>query len=138
MMNMKTNFLIAFAFAFACMAALYVSPAMSGVVVAEGDDARPMPEITQIAETSTPTRPPVSLAKAKQARKNLSVDEIDAITAAESKKRKKYVMRCWQNGQLILERHMDDLPPDSSKTVALDGGRGMRLFDLRNAACLLQ
>jgi hypothetical protein len=136
MMNMKTNFLIAFI----CMAVLHVSPAISGIVVTEGDDAKLMPEIVQVAETSTstPTRPPVSLARAKQARKNPSVDEIDAITAAESKKRKKYVMRCWQNGQLILERHMDDLPPDSSKTVALDNGRGMRLFDLRNAACLMQ
>jgi hypothetical protein len=136
MMKMNTNFLIAFA----SMATLYVSPARSGIVVAEGDDAKPTQEIVQIAEgsTATPTRPPVSPAKAKQAKKNPSVDEIDAITAAESKKRKKYVMRCWQNGQLILERHMDDLPPDSNKTVALDGGRGMRLFDLRNAACLLQ
>lgn len=135
-MKMNTNFLIAFA----SMAALYVSPAISGIVVAEGDDAKPTQEIVQVAEgsTATPTRPPVSPAKAKQAKKNPSVDDIDAITAAESKKRKKYVMRCWQNGQLILERHMDDLPPDSNKIVALDGGRGMRLFDLRNAACLLQ
>lgn len=135
-MKMNTNFLIAFA----SMAALYVSPAISEIVVAEGDDAKSTQEIVQVAEgsTPTPTRPPVSPAKAKQAKKNPSVDEIDAITAAESKKRKKYVMRCWQNGQLILERHMDDLPPDSNKTVALDGGRGMRLFDLRNAACLLQ
>ena len=132
MMNMKTNFLIAFA----CMGTLHITPAISGVVVTEGDDAKPAQEIVHIS--GTPTRAPVSLAKARQARKNPSVDEIDAITAAESKKRKKYIMRCWQNGQLILERHMDDLPPDSSKTVALDGGRGMRLFDLRNAACLLQ
>ncbi len=128
MMKMKTSFLIAFA----CTTAFHVSPAISGIVVTEGDDAKLMPEIVQIA------RPPVSLAKAKQARKNPSVDEIDAITAAESKKRKKYVMRCWQNGQLILERHTDELPPGSSKTVALDDGHGARVFDLRNAACLLQ
>ena len=135
-MNLKTNFLIAFA----CMAAIQSSPAISGVVVGEVDDAKSAMEIVQVAETSTstPTRSGVSLAKAKQAKKNPSVDEIDAITAAESKKRKKYVMRCWQNGQLILERQMDDLPPDSSKTVVLDGSRAMRLFDLRNATCLMQ
>ena len=128
MTKMTTNFFSAFA----CVAIMHGSAAISGIVVADGDEAKPVQEIIQVA------RPPVSLAKAKQARKNPSVDEIDAITAAESKKRKKYVMRCWQNGHLILERQMDELPPDSSKTVALDGSRGMRLFDLRNAACLLQ
>jgi hypothetical protein len=128
MMKTKTSFLIALA----CMGVICISPAISGVVVADDDTAKPTEEIVQV------TRAPIPLAKAKQARKNPSVDEIDAITAAESKKRKKYVMRCWQNGQLILERHMDDLPPDSSKAVALDNGRGMRLFDLRNAACLMQ
>lgn len=134
MMKTKTSFLIAFA----CMGVIYISPAISGVVVIEGDDAKSAQESVQLMQAPTPARAPVSLAKATQAKKNPSVDEIDAITAAESKKRKKYVMRCWQNGQLILERHMDDLPPDSNKTVALDGGRGMRLFDLRNATCLMQ
>ena len=134
MMKTKTSLLIAFA----SMGVIHISPAISGVVVIEGDDAKSAQESVQLMQAPTPARPPVSLAKAKQARKNPSVDEIDVITAAESKKRKKYVMRCWQNGQLILERHMDDLPPDSSKTVALDGGRGMRLFDLRNATCLMQ
>lgn len=138
MMKMKTNFLIAFA----CMGVIHGGTALSGVVVTENDDAKQPQEISPVAITlipvQPPTRPTVSPAKAKQARKNPSVDEIDEITAAESKKRKKYVMRCWQNGQLILERHMDDLPPDSNKTVALDGSRGMRLFDLRNATCLMQ
>jgi len=134
MIKTKNNFFTIFA----CMAAIQSSLAISGVVVAEGDDVAPAREIIQVAETSTATRLPASLAKAKQARKNPSVDEIDVITAAENKKRKKYVMRCWQNGQLIMERHMDDLPPDSNKTVALDSGRGMRLFDLRNATCLMQ
>lgn len=133
-MKMKTNFLIAFA----CMGVIHGGTAISGVVVAENDDAIQPQEISPVAITLIPARPPVSPAKAKQARKNPSVDEIDEITAADAKKRKKYVMRCWQNGQLILERHMDDLPPDSNKTVALDGGRGMRLFDLRNATCLMQ
>jgi hypothetical protein len=134
MMKMNTNFLIAFA----CLGAIHGSPAMSGVVVAEDDGAKPAQEIIQVAQTLTPARPPTPLAKAKQARKNPSVDEIDEIAAADAKNRKKYVMRCWQNGQLILERHMDELPPDSSKAVALDNDRGMRLFDLRNAACLMQ
>lgn len=132
MVKMNANFLIAFA----CISAFYLNPANAGVVVAESEDAKSPPEIVHAA--ATPTRPLLSSAKAKQAKKNPSVDEIDEIAAADAKKRKKYVMRCWQNGQLILERQMDDLPPDSSKTVALDGGRGMRLFDLRNAACLLQ
>lgn len=134
MMKMNINFLLAFA----CMSVIHSGTAMAGVVVTENDGAKPPQEISPVTITLIPARPPVSPAKTKQARKNPSVDEIDEIAAADAKKRKKYVMRCWQNGQLILERQMDDLPPDSSKTVALDDGRGMRLFDLRNAACLLQ
>jgi hypothetical protein len=134
MMKMRTNFLIALA----CLGMIYGGAAISGVVVTEDDGAKQPQEISPVTITLIPARPPVPLAKAKQARKNPSVDEIDEIAAADAKKRKKYVMRCWQNGQLILERQMDDLPPDSSKAVALDNGRGMRLFDLRNAACLMQ
>jgi hypothetical protein len=132
MMKMNANLLISLT----CVSAFYVGSVNAGVVVGDADEAKTLPEIQQV--TPAPIRPPLSPVKAKQAKKNPSVDEIDEIAAADAKKRKKYVMRCWQNGQLILERQMDDLPPDSSKTVALDGGRGMRLFDLRNAACLLQ
>ena len=147
-MKMKIKFLRACSFAvtFFLTTGLFSAPLLAGVVVAGEADVKPALDLV-------PTAPPallttrVPLAKAKQARKNPSIDEIDEIAATDNKKGKKYVMRCWQNGQLILERRINDLPPESGKAVALDGGRngvdadsrgGMRLFDLRNATCLLQ
>lgn len=130
----------------ACAASFTIAPVFAGVVVAEED----APKITPAVVPTLPIQraaPPAPIAKTKQARKNASIDDIDEIPAPAAKK---YTLRCWQQGQLILERQVDDLPPDSGKTVPLDGGRdanagkdaavrgGMRLFDLRNATCLLQ
>lgn len=133
-------------FAFAWLAGLFAAPVFAGVVVAEED----VPKIAPAVMPTLPvqrTAPPAPISKTKQARKSTSIDDIDQVPAPASKK---YVLRCWQQGQLILERQVDDLPPDSGKTVPLDGGKdasagkeaaargGMRLFDLRNATCLLQ
>lgn len=67
-----------------------------------------------------------------------SLDAIEKITSSGPKK--PYVLRCWQNGILIVERPADGLPEDSAKVVRIAGKphSDMRLFDLRNATCLLQ
>ena len=79
-----------------------------------------------------------TIAKPRPAAKTASIDEI--VSTAPDDKRKKYTLRCWQNGLLIMERPVNAAPPDSAKAVSLDGeaGSAMRLFDLRNAMCLLQ
>jgi hypothetical protein len=131
----------------ACVASLGAVPLFAGVVVAEEDAPKIAPAVVPTLPVPRAT-PPAPIAKTKQARKNASIDDIDELPAPVTTK--KYVLRCWQQGQLILERHVDDVPPDSGKTVPLDSGKeanagkdaavrgGMRLFDLRNATCLLQ
>ncbi len=136
-----------------CAGALNAAPVIAGVVVAE-DDVRAAPPMRVLPN---PVNSSSSATKTKQTRKSISIDEIDETTALSSKK---FTLRCWQNGLLIVERQVDDLPPESSKVVPLDAGReavkdgakdaakdmsnfsgnrsGMRLFDLRNSTCLLQ
>lgn len=69
------------------------------------------------------------------------IDSIDALTRQTS--RKPHTLRCWQEGLLILEREVDDLPQESTeRSVSLRGAGDadgpMRLYDLRNALCLIQ
>lgn len=66
------------------------------------------------------------------------LDTIEQVNPGQRKN--KYVLRCWQNGVLIVERPTDAPPKDSTKIVRITGesDSGMRLFDLRNATCLLQ
>jgi hypothetical protein len=72
-------------------------------------------------------------------------DEIDQLTAKPAT-RPAYVLRCWQEGRLILQRAVAKLPdaPDArtpNAAVVIPGDsadREMRLFDLKNALCLVQ
>ncbi|MEO5558243.1 MAG: hypothetical protein ABIO49_01025 [Dokdonella sp.] len=69
------------------------------------------------------------------------IDSIDALTKQTTKK--PHTLRCWQEGLLILEREVDDLPQDATeRSVNLHGASDadgpMRLYDLRNAVCLIQ
>jgi hypothetical protein len=66
-------------------------------------------------------------------------DELEQLHAQNA--RKKYIMRCWQEGRLILQRSLARLPQSAAaQSVELDQGDGVsiQLFDLRNATCLVQ
>jgi hypothetical protein len=66
------------------------------------------------------------------------IDAIERVTPGQTKKQ--YTLRCWQNGVLIVERRAAGMPDDSAKVVRIEGEQdsAMRLFDLRNATCLLR
>jgi hypothetical protein len=131
-----------------CAVTFYGMAAMAGVVVGDDEAAKSAAQNAPLMRVVPSTTQPAP-AKNRTARKNASIDDIDEVAAPAGKK---FVLRCWQNGMLIVERQVDDVPPESSKAVPLDGGRdaakelgnhggnrgGMRLFDLRNATCLLQ
>lgn len=118
-------------------------PALAGVEVPDDSATKIAPPVTTSTTPPAPLLPattgtgPQPIAKTKQSRKTLSIDEISEVAAPPAKK---YVLRCWQQGLLILERHVDTLPRDSQKAIPVDGANpeAMRLFDLRNATCLMQ
>jgi hypothetical protein len=123
---------------FACATPL-AAVATAGVVAPEAplpttqpEPALPPPPKRAAAKAATPITPP-AVAKA-----TASVDDIVKTNGAD--KPKKQTLRCWQNGQLIVERPVSTPPPESAKAVSIDSdvASGMRLFDLRNAMCLVQ
>lgn len=95
----------------------------AGVTPRDAEDAQRDPPATAI--TSPMVTP-------------LPMDAIERVNPGQRKN--KYVLRCWQNGVLIVERPADAPPEDSTKVVRVTDERdsAMRLFDLRNATCLLQ
>lgn len=122
-----------------------VTPAFAGVAVPDPNASKasfaavkPVPQ----AAVAAPMAPPP---QSKHARNNATVDDID-LTAAPGRAKK--ALRCWQHGQLILERSVDDPPANAGTIVSLSAGKAVaagaasgsdiRLFDLRNAFCLLQ
>ncbi|MDC8015397.1 hypothetical protein [Tahibacter soli] len=86
------------------------------------------------AERTTPAEPPPALlADAGEG----DADEIDR--AARSHGQTSRVLRCWQEGRLIVERPVRSVPPESLRAVQLgDGREAMRLYDLRNSTCLIE
>ena len=52
---------------------------------------------------------------------------------------KERILRCWQKGQLIIERRVDQVPAEAAQAVrvAVDGCEALRLYDLDNATCLI-
>jgi len=61
---------------------------------------------------------------------------VSALSGAETKKR---VLRCWQDGRLILERKVSQAakPGDARQRVYIPRHREPELFDLQNTTCLL-
>jgi hypothetical protein len=51
----------------------------------------------------------------------------------------KRTLRCWQHGQLIVERRVGNMPDDATRIVRIGSGDEpeAQLFDLRTATCLL-
>ena len=86
------------------------------------------------AAGATPPEPPPSLlADASDA----DGDEIDR--AARTHGIAPRVLRCWQEGRLIVERPVRSVPPESLRAVQLGDGRAaMQLYDLRNSTCLIE
>ncbi|MBL8299479.1 MAG: hypothetical protein JNN30_14160 [Rhodanobacteraceae bacterium] len=66
------------------------------------------------------------------------MDEIDAISRKQALKPQK--LRCWQEGKLIVEREVDPASAEVYRSVELADPQKqpMRLYDLRNATCLIQ
>jgi hypothetical protein len=52
----------------------------------------------------------------------------------------KFVLRCWQEGRLILQRDIKSMPRLARASVQLEDGEGvsLQLFDLQNATCMMQ
>jgi hypothetical protein len=77
--------------------------------------------------------PPALLADAGDA----DADEIDRAARTHGQARR--VLRCWQEGRLIVERPVRSVPPESLRAVQLgDGREAMQLYDLRNSTCLVE
>jgi hypothetical protein len=99
-----------------------------------------MPEPLVIAnepsthQTTSPTRFETAPAR------NIELSEIDVLTSQRSNAR--YVLRCWQEGRLIVQRELARLPKQaqSAQAVELEDASmsSMQLFDLNNATCLVQ
>jgi hypothetical protein len=69
-----------------------------------------------------------------------SVSVEDAARGLARPESKKRTLRCWQHGQLIIERRMDNMPDDATRIVRIGPGDEpeAQLFDLRTSTCLLQ
>lgn len=80
--------------------------------------------------------PPALLADASDG--DDEFDEIDRAARVGGQSRR--VLRCWQEGRLIVERPVRSVPPESLRAVPLGGeGRAvMQLYDLRNSTCLIE
>lgn len=84
--------------------------------------------------TAAPAEPPPALlAEAGDG----DGDEIDRAARTHSDTPR--VLRCWQEGRLIVERPVRSVPPESLRVVQLGDGRAaMQLYDLRNSTCLIE
>ena len=68
---------------------------------------------------------------------DVEIDEIDR--AARVRTGNARTLRCWQRGQLIVERPIHAAPPESLRAVELGGDAGaMQLYDLKNSTCLIE
>ena len=67
---------------------------------------------------------------------NTARSEVEILSAQRTEKR--LVMRCWQEGRLILQREISEMPSASVVAVADAKQQELRLFDLNSALCLVQ
>ncbi len=67
------------------------------------------------------------------------VAEVDRWVDARTVKNDR-TLRCWQEGQLIVERRVRDGGDETPRSVELADpqDRPMRLYDLRNAICMIE
>jgi hypothetical protein len=67
-----------------------------------------------------------------------SLDDIDRVFSRSSGSG--FVLRCWQEGRLILQRNVARMPRLEREVVELDAADGvqLQLFDLQNAMCMVQ
>jgi hypothetical protein len=65
-------------------------------------------------------------------------DDIERAFGKRSSER--YVLRCWQEGRLILQRDLARMPQLARTGVQLEDSDGvsLQLFDLQNATCMVQ
>jgi hypothetical protein len=66
------------------------------------------------------------------------IESIDA-RAMQGQQRNNHRLRCWQEGFLIIEREIGELPIEAERAVRVDadGGHALRLYDLRNSTCMI-
>jgi hypothetical protein len=69
-----------------------------------------------------------------------SVSVEDAARGLARPESKKRTLRCWQHGELIVERRVNNMPDDATRVVRIGPGDEpeAQLFDLRTSTCLLQ
>jgi hypothetical protein len=86
--------------------------------------------------SSTPRSRPVNSSSSTNSIR--SADEIDRVFTRSSGSG--FVLRCWQEGRLILQRNVARMPRLEREAVQLDAADGvqLQLFDLQNAMCMVQ
>lgn len=80
-----------------------------------------------------PTKPVV--------RPNTSVNVDEAAKGLEKIEAPRLrTLRCWQNGQLIVERRIERIPEDATRIVRIGDSLDpeAQVFDLRSSTCVLQ
>lgn len=89
--------------------------------------------IADVIVVGKPTKPTT-----RQASAAVAVD--DAANGLPKRPDNKRTLRCWQNGQLIVERRVELPPEDANRIVRIGSAEKIeaQLFDLRNSTCLLQ
>ena len=84
---------------------------------------------------SDSARPETQLRKQHTGQHN-ALSEIENI--ASERIRPALVLRCWQEGRLVIQREIAQMPTAASVSLSTTGNQELRLFDLNNALCLVQ
>ncbi|UXI68499.1 hypothetical protein [Tahibacter amnicola] len=98
-----------------------------------------MTAMAAVETTATAPAPAPTATDMQPAPQDLGeLDEIDRISRKQAHKQQK--LRCWQEGKLIVEREVDPASAEAYRSVELTDPQKqpMRLYDLRNATCLIQ
>jgi hypothetical protein len=100
----------------------------------QGKESIEQPEALQQPKSRTNTR--------AQQRQDLNAEsdwQIEQLMQSRERSAA-FVLRCWQEGRLILQRNVSRLPDAASNAVQIDDDQAtaMHLFDLKNAMCTVQ
>ncbi len=100
----------------------------------QGKDAIEQPEALQQPKSRTNT--------SAQQRSELNAEsdwQIEQLMRSRDRSAP-FVLRCWQEGRLILQRNVSRLPDAASNALQVDDDQAtaMHLFDLKNALCTVQ
>jgi hypothetical protein len=89
-------------------------------------------------DPTTPRTRAVVIHSGTRARSEQAADDIERAFGKSSPA--PFVLRCWQEGRLILQRDIKSLPKLARASVDLEDAQGvsLQLFDLQNATCMMQ